>query len=126
MSLNIVALVGRLTRDPELKTAGQVSVCSFTVAVDRKYVTKGKEREADYISVVAWRNTAEFICKYFKKGNQIAVSGYLQYRKYTDKDGNNRSATEVVAENASFVESKNSETTTESFDVVGPVEDLPF
>lgn len=105
--LNVVALIGRLTRDPELRyTPSNVAVASFSIAVDRSYVKQGAERQTDFINIVAWRSTAEFVCKYFKKGNLIAIQGSLQYRKYTDKDGNNRTAIDVVADNVHFVESK--------------------
>jgi single-strand DNA-binding protein len=110
-SFNKVILMGRLTADPELKQVnGGTSVTSFTVAVDRKY-TKGEEKQADFISVVAWRQTAEFICKYFSKGSAILVEGELQTRSWTDQQGNKRYATEVVAHEVSFCEAKkNSET----------------
>ena len=96
--LNAVCLMGRLTRDPELRTtASGVSVTSFTLAVERAYVKQGEDRQADFIDVVAWRNTADFVCKYFHKGQLIAVQGSIQTRTYTDKDGNKRKAVEVVA-----------------------------
>lgn len=105
--LNTVALMGRLTRDPEPKTTGSgVSVTSFTLAIDRSYTKQGEKRQADFIDVVAWRSTADFICKYFRKGHLIAVQGFLQTRTYTDKDGNKRKVTEVVVEKVSFAESK--------------------
>jgi single-strand DNA-binding protein len=101
--LNVVAIVGRLTADPELRTtSGGVSVCMFTVACDRNFVRQGEERKADFISVVAWRQAADFVCKYFKKGNWIAVNGTLQTRTYDDKNGVKRYVTEVSAENISF------------------------
>lgn len=103
---NLVVLTGRLTADPELKTTQSgISVTSFSVAVNRPYRT-GEEQQTDFINVVAWRKTAEFIAKYFKKGNMIGVEGSIQTRKYTDKNGNNRTAFEVVVNNAQFVESK--------------------
>lgn len=103
---NVVILSGRLTADPELKTTPNgVSVCSFTIAVDRKY-KQGEDRQADFINIVAWRQTAEFICKYFHKGSMIGIEGSAQTRKYQDKDGNNRTAFEVVANNVHFMESK--------------------
>lgn len=106
MNLNKVILGGRLTAAPELKqTASGLSVTSFTIAVDRKY-QKDAEKKTDFITVVAWRQTAEFICKYFSKGNPIIVCGELQSRSWTDGDGNKRYATEVVASEVSFVESK--------------------
>lgn len=108
--LNKAILVGRLTADPELRqTPNGVSVVSFTVAANRPYASKGGERQADFIDVVAWRQTAEFIAKYFRKGNAIAIDGTIQTRTYTDKNDNKRKAVEVVAENVSFVESKNAQ-----------------
>ena len=106
--MNVICLLGRLTADPELRhTASQVPVTSFTVAVDRAFQPKGADkREADFIPVVAWRNTAEFICRYFHKGQRIALQGSLQSRQYTDKEGNKRTAYEVVADNVFFAESK--------------------
>ena len=103
---NLVVLTGRLTADLELKTTQSgISVTSFSVAVNRPYRT-GEEQQTDFINVVAWRKTAEFIAKYFKKGNMIGIEGSIQTRKYTDKNGNNRTAFEVVVNNAQFVESK--------------------
>ena len=97
-----------MTSDPELRhNASQVPVTSFTLAVDRAFQQKGSERQADFIPVVAWRNTAEFICRYFRKGQKIALKGELQTRRYTDKEGNKRTAYEVVADNVYFAESKN-------------------
>ena len=107
MGLNVAVLMGRLTADPELKhTPNDVAVTSFTIAVDRSYVKSGTERQADFIDVVAWRGTAEFVAKYFHKGQLIAVQGSIQTRTYTDKDGNKRKAFEVVADNVHFAESK--------------------
>ncbi len=103
---NLVVLTGRLTADPELKTTQSgVSVTSFSIAVDRRY-RAGEDRQTDFINVVAWRQSAEFVAKYFKKGNMIGIEGSIQTRKYTDKNGNNRTAFEVVANNVQFVESK--------------------
>ncbi len=105
--MNAVCLLGRLTATPEQKTTTNgVSVTSFTVAVDRTYQPKGAERQTDFINCVAWRNTAEFICRYFQKGQRIALQGSLQSRSYTDKNGNNRTVFEVVVDNAFFAESK--------------------
>lgn len=107
MSINISVLTGRLTADVELKTTPSgVSVCSFSLAVDRKYQPQGEERATDFIDCVAWRNTAEFISKYFNKGSMIGIEGEIQTRIYTDKNGNNRKATEIVVNNASFCSSK--------------------
>ena len=103
---NLVVLTGRLTADPELKTTSNgTSVVSFSIAVDRRY-RSGEERQTDFINIVAWRSSAEFISKYFKKGSLIGIEGSIQTRKYTDKNGNNRTAFEVVANNVQFVESK--------------------
>ena len=106
--MNTVCLLGRMTSDPELRhTASQVPVTSFTVAVDRAFQPKGAEqRQADFIPVVAWRQTAEFVCRYFHKGQRIALQGSLQSRQYTDKEGNKRTAYEVVADQVYFAESK--------------------
>ena len=105
-NLNISMLIGRLTQDPELKTTPNgVSVTSFTIAVNRPY-SKDKEAQADFINVVAWRNTAEFIAKYFQKGSAIFIKGAIQTRSWTDNNGNKRYATEVVADEAQFVEGK--------------------
>lgn len=104
--INSVILSGRLTADPELKTTGSgISVTSFSVAVNRRYKS-GEDRKTDFITVVAWRSTAEFVTKYFKKGNLIGIEGSIQTRKYQDKDGNNRTAFEVIAERVHFLESK--------------------
>lgn len=104
--LNHVTVIGRLTADPELrKTQSGVSVCSFTVAVDRDFVQKGEERQADFITVVAWRNTADFVCKFFSKGRMIAVDGSLQSRKWQDKNGQTRSAVEIQASSVYFADS---------------------
>lgn len=105
--MNMVCLLGRLTADPELRhTQNQVPVTSFTLAVDRAYAPKGQERQADFINIVAWRQTAEFVTRYFRKGQRLALTGTLQSRRYVDKDGNNRTAYEVVADNVFFAESK--------------------
>lgn len=105
--LNRVIIMGRITANPELRqTQGGVSVLSFTVAVDRRFTNPNGERQADFIYCVAWRHTAEFISKYFVKGQMIAIDGVLQSRNYVDKNGNNRSVIEVVVENASFCGSK--------------------
>lgn len=104
--LNHIDLMGRLTRDPELRqTANGTAVASFTLAVDRDF-GKGEEKQTDFIDIVAWRGTAEFAAKYFAKGRQAVVSGRLQVRDWTDKDGNKRKAAEVVADNIYFADSK--------------------
>jgi len=112
--LNNVVLMGRLVADPELRTtATNVSVTSFAIAVDRAFVKAGEERQTDFIDIVAWRQTAEFITRYFRKGSMIAIQGSIQTRMYEDKNGNKRKAVEVVASNVSFCGSK-SETGTAS------------
>ena len=111
LNLNKVVLAGRVTADIELKqTPSGVSVVSFTIAVNRRYVSKSADAQAqpqaDFINVTAWRTTAEFISKYFHKGSAICVTGSIQTRKWQDQQGNNRYSTEVVADEAMFVESK--------------------
>ena len=106
--LNHITIMGRLTRDPELRRTGSgIAVASFTVAVDRDFGGRdGGEKETDFIDCVAWRQTGEFVSKYFTKGSMIVVSGRLQIRSWTDKDGNKRRTAEVVADNVYFGESK--------------------
>ena len=104
---NLVVLTGRLTADPELKTTQNGnSVTSFSIAVNRRFNRSAEEQQTDFINIVAWGQSAEFISKYFKKGSMIGIEGRIQTRKYTDKNGNNRTAFEVVANNVQFVESK--------------------
>jgi single-strand DNA-binding protein len=111
-SFNKVILIGNMTADPELKqTQGGISVCSFNIAVNRKF-SKDGEQACDFITIQAWRQTAEFVSKYFKKGKPILVCGQIQTRSWTDKDGNKRFATEVVADEVSFV--GNNESTAEA------------
>lgn len=137
--LNVAAIVGRLTRDPELRHTPQgVSVTAFTVAVDRSYVRQGEERQADFIDCVAWRNAAEFLCKYFSKGSMIAVDGSIQTRRYQDKNGNNRTAVEIKVNNINFAGGKEKAASADveppaysygkndDFAVVEEAEDLPF
>ena len=101
--LNVVAIMGRLVADPELRTTPQgTNVCSFRIACDRNFVRQGEQRQADFIDIVAWRSQAEFVSKYFQKGSLIAIEGSLQTRQYQDKNGNNRTAVEVVANNVNF------------------------
>ena len=106
--LNHITIMGRLTRDPELRRTGSgIAVASFTVAVDRDFSPKdGGEKETDFIDCVAWRQTGEFVSKYFTKGRMAVVSGRLQIRGWTDKDGNKRRTAEVVADNVYFGDSK--------------------
>ena len=107
--LNRVILMGRLTADPELKqTPNGISVATFSLAVDRNFSSKGAERQTDFINCVAWRQTAEFVSRYFSKGKLMAVEGSLQIRSYTDKNENKRQIAEVVIDQAYFAESKNS------------------
>lgn len=139
MALNIAVIMGRLTATPELKTTPTgTTVTSFSLAVDRNYQPKGEEKKVDFIDVVAWRNTAEFICKYFQKGSMIAIQGEIQTRTFKDKDGNNRKVTEILASNVSFCGSKTESSTTQnttqptftpenaSFEVISSDEELPF
>lgn len=106
--LNHITIMGRLARDPELRRTGNgIAVTSFTLAVDRDFAPRdGGERETDWIDCVAWRNTGEFVSKYFAKGRMAVVSGRLQVRNWTDKDGNKRRSAEVIAENVYFGDSK--------------------
>lgn len=105
--LNCAIIMGRLTADPELRTTNNgTSVTSFTVAVDRNFARPGEDRQADFINVVAWRQSAEFVSRYFHKGSMIAVQGSIQTRSYEDKNGNRRTAVEIVADRVSFCGSK--------------------
>ena len=105
--LNVVAIMGRLVADPELRTTQQgTNVCTFRIACERSYSKPGEQRQADFVDIVAWGKTAEFICKFFQKGSMIAVDGNLQTRNYQDKQGNKRTAVEVVANNISFAGAK--------------------
>lgn len=109
--MNLCVLMGRLTAAPELKkTNSGLSVASFAIAVDRDFKGKDGEKQTDFINCVAWRNTAEFICRYFAKGQMIAVEGNIQTRKYTDKNGNDRTATEVLVNQAHFTGEKRGNT----------------
>jgi len=138
-NLNKVILIGHLTADPELKTTPNgVSVTSFSIGVTRKYTKQGEQPTTDFINIVAWRTTAEFICKYFKKGQAICICGSMQTRSYTAQDGTKRYATEVVADEATFVEKKASaggadiaynvptEPATPQWEEVSGDEELPF
>lgn len=109
--LNCAVLMGRLVADPELKTtSNNISVTSFRIAVDRNFVKQGEEKQADFIDIVAWRSTADFVCRYFHKGSMIAIQGSIQTRNYEDKQGNKRTAVEIVADNVSFCGSKGENT----------------
>lgn len=111
--LNHIVLMGRLTRDPELRHTGSgLAVASFSLAVDRDFKSQSGEKETDFIDVVAWRNTAEFVSKYFSKGRMAVVEGRLQLRDWTDKDGGKRRSAEVVADHVYFGDSKRSESDT--------------
>lgn len=113
--LNNVSLMGRLVADPELRhTTNDIAVSSFTLAVNRNYVKSGTERQTDFIDIVVWRSTAEFVSKYFHKGQLVAVQGSIQTRLYQDKDGNKRKAFEIVADNVYFAESKRDSYSSES------------
>lgn len=138
-NLNKVMLGGRLTSDVELKsTQSGVSVCSFSLAVNRKYSKEG-EQATDFINCQAWRNTAEFISKYFKKGSSLCVIGSIQVRNWTDQNGQKRYATEVVVDEALFVDSKNDSQTAQGasyipdaynpqphYEEISTDDDLPF
>lgn len=135
--LNNVSIMGRLTADPELKhTPSNVAVTTFTLAVNRSYVKKGEERQTDFIDFVAWRNTAEFICKYFKKGQLMVAKGSIQTRTYTDKEGKNRKVFEILAENVFFTgdakpagkpaAEEEMPVNNEDFAVISDDDDLPF
>lgn len=104
--MNKVILVGRLTRDPELRnTPSGIACCTFTVACDRRYADQSGNRQADFLNCVAWRERAEFVTKYFAKGRRIGLEGSIQTRSY-EKDGQNRTATEILVDNVEFVENK--------------------
>ena len=132
--LNKIILMGRLTRDPELRRTGSgTAVTSFSLAVDRDFKSQNGEKETDFIDVVAWRNTGEFAAKYLAKGRMAAVEGRIQARDWQDKDGNRRKAVEVVADNVYFADSKRDskpqETTSSNepeFDEIEDDGDLPF
>lgn len=105
--LNCAVIMGRLTADPELRTTPSgLSVTSFTVAVERAYAKQGEERQTDFIDCVAWRQTADFVTRFFRKGSMIAVQGAIQVRSFEDKNGNKRKAVEIIVDNASFCGSK--------------------
>lgn len=139
--INMVALMGRLTFEPEVRTTPSgVSVMHFQIACDRSYQKSGQDRQADFIDCVAWRQTAEFISRYFHKGSMIAIEGTLQTSSYTDKNGNQRKQVEVLANNVSFCGSKSetgsaagsqanpnySSADNSDFDGIPDDDDLPF
>lgn len=108
--MNKVELIGRLTKDPEIRmTANQVAFCNFTLAVDRSFKDSNGQRQADFINCVAWRQTATFIQKYFRKGNRLGVIGSIQTRNYEDKNGQKVFVTEVIVDEAEFVESQSAQ-----------------
>lgn len=120
--LNHITIMGRLTKDPELRRTGSgVAVTSYTVAVDRDFGQDGK-KETDFIDCVAWRQTGEFVSKYFTKGSMIVVSGRLQIRSWTDKDGSKRRTAEVVADNVYFGDSKKSESSDTNYSDNAPAQ----
>lgn len=122
--LNHITLMGRLTKDPELRHTGSgVPVVSFTIAVDRDFADKQSgEKETDFFEIVAWKNTAEFVSKYFAKGRMAVVSGRLQIRKWKNKEGENRYTTEVVAENVYFGDSKKETSGGNNYDQQGSIQ----
>lgn len=137
--MNNISLIGRLTANPELKnTQNGNSVTSFTLAVERAFSSKDQERQTDFINCVAWRQTAEFVAKYFSKGIRIALTGSLQSRQFTDKEGNKRTAFEVVADHVFFADGKSAATSNQQpaqptfaaqnndFEEIVGDEDLPF
>lgn len=140
MALNHITIMGRMTADPEMRvTPTGTHVATFTLACERDFKNNNGEKETDFINVTCWRNTADFVCNYFGKGRMAVVSGRLQMRSYTDKDGNKRKAAEIVAENVYFADSKNDSgnqkneyaqnlqpQNANSFVPVADDEDLPF
>ena len=124
--LNTAILMGRLTADPELRhTPNNIPVTTFTLAVERSYAKSGEQRQADFIDIVAWRHTAEFVSRYFRKGQLVAVEGSIQTRTYTDKEGKKRKAFEIIADQVYFAESKKSSSprTNEAVDFPPPFEE---
>lgn len=137
--LNHIVLMGRLTRDPELRrTQNGTAVASFTLAVERDYNADSSNKQTDFIDIVAWRNTAEFVSRYFTKGRMAVVSGRLQIRDWTDRDGNKRKSAEAVADNVYFGDSKRDSSinsypkensvplTASDFEEIDDDEELPF
>lgn len=134
---NKCIFVGRMVRDPEIRTAGESNVCDFTLAVDRRFTNKDGERQVDFINFTAWRATADFIAKYFTKGSAILVEGEYHVDKYTNKDGNDAWKNYILVDKVSFVGSKNSNSsennsntevanTNTEVDAMTPEDDLPF
>ena len=130
--MNKVILMGRLTKDPETRytQTTNTQVTSFTLAVNRRFVKEGEERQADFINIVAWNKTAEFVSKYFKKGQQVGVIGRLQTRNWEDEQGQKHYVTEVIAEEVYFADTKKEESTSapteeNQFEIIDS-DDLPF
>ena len=124
--LNKIILMGRLTRDPELRRTGNgTEVVTFSLAVDRDYKSQSGERETDFIDVVAWRSTAEFVSKYFTKGRMAVVEGRIQVRDWTDKDGGRRRSTEVVVDNVYFGDSKRAVSESDTSAPTGEFTEVP-
>jgi len=125
--LNTVVLQGRLTSEPEIRyTPNSVAVTSFTIAVDRSYVVSGGDRQTDFFDIVVWRNTAEFVCKNFRKGQMIVVVGELQTREYSDKNNIKRKVVEIIASQAHFCGKKENTTSQPSFGEEPYDDDMPF
>lgn len=125
--LNVAVIMGRICNDLELRhTPNDIAVTTFTVAVDRydRYTKAGADKQTDFIDVVAWGNTAEFVCKYFQKGRMIAIHGSIQTRTYTDKEGNKRKAFEIVASDVNFADSKSESKAKPNADYDEPQGDL--
>lgn len=125
--MNKVFLIGRLTRDPELRyTGSNTAVASFTLAVNRNFTNQAGEREADFINIVVWRKQAENVKNYLSQGSQVAVDGRIQTRSYDDNEGNKRYVTEVVADNVEFLGSKNSNISNQNSTPSGNQEPTPY
>ena len=134
--MNSVILIGRLARDPEVKTVNGCLTAGFTLAVNRAYKNENGRYDADFINCVAWRQTAEIICRFFKKGSSICIVGNIQVRTWNDNNGNKRYATEVIADEVIFVDSKSDEQASApttfpapaapQFEEISPEDDLPF
>ncbi len=124
--MNKVSLIGRLTKEPEIKmTSNQTQFCNFTIAVDRRFKDANGQRQADFINCVAWRQTAIFIQKYFRKGNKIGICGSIQTRSFDDQNGQKRFVTEVLAEEVEFVESQEKSSQEEKIESEAPMEVNP-
>ena len=124
--MNKVSLIGRLTKEPEIKmTSNQTQFCNFTIAVDRRFKDANVQRQADFINCVAWRQTAVFIQKYFRKGNKIGICGSIQTRSFDDQNGQKRFVTEVLAEEVEFVESQEKSSQEEKIESEAPIEVNP-